>query len=93
MLLRYIDASILRARALLAAAYAKPAVHWAAPMDSLPPSMASQPGDRHVLVGEWEYVDGAVVLLTLDEQGNGNYEWEGGRFETQTLVGQTWHGI
>ena len=55
--------------------------------------MASQSGDRHVLAGEWEYVDGAVVLLTLDEQGNGNYEWEGGRFETQTLVGQTWHGI
>ena len=55
--------------------------------------MASQSGDRHVLAGEWEYVDGAVVLLTLDEQDNGNYEWKGGRFETQTLVGQTWHGM
>jgi len=55
--------------------------------------MDSQPGDRHVLAGEWEYEDGAVVLLTLDEQGNGNYEWKGGRFETQTFVGQTWHGM
>jgi hypothetical protein len=32
--------------------------------------MASQAGDRHVFAGEWEYVDGAVVRLTLDEQGN-----------------------
>ena len=55
--------------------------------------MGSQPGDRHVLAGEWEYEDGAVVLLTLDEQGNGAYDWKGGRFETQTLVGQTWHGM
>ena len=43
-------------------------------MDSLSPSMAPQSGDRHVLAGEWEYVDGAAVLLTLDEQGNGHYD-------------------
>jgi hypothetical protein len=55
--------------------------------------MASQPGDRHVLAGEWQYVDGAAVQLTLDEHGNGNYEWKDGRFETQTLIGHTWHGI
>ena len=34
----------------------------------------------------------ATPMLTLDEQGNGHYEWKGGRFETQTLVGQTWQG-
>jgi hypothetical protein len=59
--------------------------------------MASQPGDRHVLVGEWEYidgaVDGAVGRLTLDQQGNGHYNWKDGRFETHTLIGHTWRGI
>lgn len=90
---RYIAASLLLACTLLMAACTKPAVHRAAPIDSLPPSMATQPGDRHVLAGEWEYVDGAVVLLTLDEQGNGRYQWKEGRFETQTLVDHTWHGM
>jgi hypothetical protein len=93
MLLRYIGVPLLLACALLAAACAKPAVHRAVCIDSLPPSMGSQPGDRHVLAGEWEYEDGAVVLLTLDEQGNGAYDWKGGRFETQTLIGQTWDGM
>ena len=39
-------------------------------------SMVSQAGDRHVLAGEWKYIDstGADVPLTLDEQGNG---WHG----------------
>lgn len=93
MLLRYIGTPLLLACTLLAAAYTKSAVHRAVPMDSLPPSMASQPGDRHVLAGEWEYVDGAVVRLTLDEQGNGHYDWKDGRLETQTLIGHTWHGM
>ncbi|MDE3048833.1 MAG: hypothetical protein KGJ48_02920 [Nitrospirota bacterium] len=93
MLLRYKCAPILLACTLLMAACTKPAVHRAAPIDSLPPSMATQSGDRHVLAGEWEYVDGAVVQLTLDEQGNGHYAWKDGRFETQTLVDHTWHGM
>jgi hypothetical protein len=80
-------APLLLACALFAAACAKPADHRDVSMDSLPPSMASQAGDRHVLAGEWEYVDGAVVRLTLDEQGNGHYEWKDGRFETHTLIG------
>jgi hypothetical protein len=89
------DVPLLLACALLAAACAKPAVHRAIPMDSFPPSMVSQPGDRHVLAGEWEYVsvDGAAVLLVLDEQGNGHYDWKDGRFETRTLIGHTWHGM
>lgn len=93
MLLRYIAALIILACALLAAACANPAVHQTVPTDSLPPSTASQPGDRHVLAGEWEYVDGAAVRLTLDEQGNGRYDWKDGRFETHTLIGHTWHGM
>ena len=79
--------------ALLAAACAKPAVYRATPTDSLPPSIACQAGDCHVLAGEWEYVDGAAVRLTLDEQGNGHYAWKDGRFETRTLIDHTWQGM
>ena len=86
-------ATLLFACVLLAAGCAKPAVHRDVSMNSLPPSMASQPGDRHVLTGEWEYVDGAAVRLTLDEQGNGHYDWKDGRFETHSLIGHTWHGM
>jgi len=93
MLQRYIGAPLLLACALLAAACARPAVHRDVSTDALPPSMESQPGDRHVLAGEWEYADGAVVLLTLDEQGNGHYDWKDGRFETQALIGHTWNGM
>ncbi|MCI0428479.1 MAG: hypothetical protein L0Z46_10730 [Nitrospiraceae bacterium] len=92
MLLRYIDVPLLLASVLLAAACAKPADHRAIPMDSLPPSMASQSGDRHVLAGEWEYVDGVAVLLALDEQGSSHYDWKDGRFETYTLIDHTWRG-
>ena len=95
MLLRYVGSPLLFAWALLEAACAKPAVHQAVPMDSLPPSMVSQPGDRHVLAGAWEYVsvDGASAPLILDEQGNGHYDWKDGRFETHTLIDHTWHGM
>ncbi|HEY5627775.1 MAG TPA: hypothetical protein VIR79_07500 [Nitrospira sp.] len=55
-----------------------------------PPSAATE--DRRVLAGEWEYEDGAVVTLTLDEQGNGTYPWKDGRFVTTTLADHTWHG-
>ena len=93
MLLRYIGAPLLFVCALLATACAKPVVHLAVPTDSLPPSMASQPGNSHVLAGEWEYEDGAVARLTLDEQGNGHYDWNDGRLGTHTLIGHTWHGM
>ena len=79
--------------ALLTAACAKPAVHRAIPTDSRLPSMACQAGVCHVLAGEWEYVDGAAVQLTLDEQGNGHYDWKDGRFETRTLIDHTWQGM
>ena len=96
MLLRYFVVPILLASTVLVAACAGPAVHRAVSMDSSsPPSMASQAGDRHVLAGEWEYIDvtGAAVLLTLDEQGSGHYDWKDGRFETLTLIDHTWNGM
>jgi hypothetical protein len=55
--------------------------------------MESQAGNLHVLAGEWEYVDGAAVRLALDEQGNGHYDWQDGRFETHSLIGHTWRGM
>ena len=69
---RYLNISIILACALLSGACAQ----QAASVDSQSPSMGSQAGDRHVLAGEWKYIDstGAVVPLTLDEQGNGHYE-------------------
>lgn len=94
MLLRNVGVPLLLACSLLAAACANPAVHHrAVSMDFLAPSMASQPGDRHVLAGEWEHVDGAVVRLTLDEQGNSHYDWKDGGIETQLLIGHTCHGM
>lgn len=54
------------------------------------PSEAQE--DRRVLAGEWDYEEGAVVTLILDEQGNGTYPWKGGRFETHSLSDHTWHG-
>jgi len=59
------------------------------PMMTLPSATTE---DRGVLAGEWEYEDGAVVTLTLDEQGNGTYPWKDGRFVTTTLTDHTWHG-
>ena len=86
---RYLTSSIVLVFALLSAACTHQAV------SSQPPSMASRAVDRHVLAGEWEYIDstGAVFPLTLDEQGNGQYEWKEGRFETHRLIGRTWSGM
>lgn len=53
----------------------------------------SDVGARDRLAGEWEYEDGAVLTLRLDEQGNGTYEWKEGRFETQALNGHLWRGV
>ena len=93
MLLRYIGVSVLCACALLSEACAKPAVHRAVPMATIPSATASQPTDRRVLVGEWEYVDGAAIRLALDEQGNSRYDWKDGRLETHSLIGHTWRGM
>ena len=86
-------APLLLVCVLLTSACAQPAVYRATSTDSLPPSTACQAGDCHALAGEWEYVDGAAVLLTLDEQGNGHYAWKDGRFETHSLIDHTWQGM
>lgn len=93
MLLRHMGTVVVLACSLSTVACAKAAVHHTVHRDSLSPSMASEPGDCHVLAGEWGYVDGAVVRLILDEQGNGHYDWKDGRFETIALTGHTWHGM
>jgi len=93
MILRYFAVPILLATTVLVAACAGPAVQQAVSTDSPPSSIVSQPGDRHILAGEWEYEDGGVVRLTLDEQGNGRYAWKDGRIGTRKLIGHTWHGM
>lgn len=61
---------------------------------ALPPGQAqdASPADRSVLAGEWQYEDGAVTTLRLDDQGNGTYNWKDGRFETTRLTDHTWVG-
>ena len=48
--------------------------------------------DRSILVGEWDYEDGGTVVLRLDAQGNGTYEFKDGRFETRQFDGRNWGG-
>lgn len=48
--------------------------------------------DRSILAGEWEYEDGATVMLRLDNQGNGAYSFKDGRFETSRLEDHAWVG-
>jgi len=49
--------------------------------------------DPQVLAGEWEYEEGGVIVsLVLDHQGNGEYPFKGGRFETGALRDHTWIG-
>lgn len=49
-------------------------------------------GDRRVLAGEWDYEELAVVLLTLDETGNGSYGWKKGHLRTLAFSGTHWEG-
>ena len=49
--------------------------------------------DPQVLAGEWEYEEGGIVVsLVLDQRGNGDYAFKGGRFETGALWDHTWIG-
>jgi hypothetical protein len=58
-----------------------------------PVADTSSVNDPHVLAGEWEYEEGGMVVsLVLDEQGNGDYAFKGGRFETGALADHTWTG-
>lgn len=95
MLQRSINIPILLISALLSASCTKSTVHQEGSPGEQPPSITSLAGNRHVLAGEWEYIDdtGAAVMLTLDAQGNGHYDWKKGRFETHSLIGHTWNGM
>ena len=92
MLLRYINISLLLVGAFFTAACGH---HQAVSGDAHAPSSTTLAGDRHVLAGEWEYIDGsgAAIRLILDAQGNGHYDWRDGRFETRTLIDHTWNGL
>jgi hypothetical protein len=90
---RCISLLVLSGVALCVSACSQPAIQRSVPTEPIPSLDGAQPGDRRVLTGEWEYEDGAVIILTLDEQGNGPYPWKDGRLETHTLVGHTWRGM
>ncbi|MEC4890359.1 MAG: hypothetical protein RI101_09900 [Nitrospira sp.] len=63
------------------------------PVPAVSAPLAGHVGDRSLLAGEWEYEDGAILTLRLDEQGNGTYAWKDGHFETQVLDGHRWQGL
>ena len=77
----------------LAAACTTPAVKSDVPPPVETPPVSTVADDRRVLAGQWEYEDGAVVILSLDEDGNGTYPWMEGRFETTALDDHTWQGL
>jgi hypothetical protein len=46
------------------------------------------------LAGTWEYEEsGKTVLVTLNEYGNGVYQWKDGEFITTTHVNGVWKGL
>ena len=59
---------------------------------SLAGSVKHDSGDRRLLAGEWDYEELAVVLLTLDETGNGSYGWKKGYLRTVAFEGVQWEG-
>lgn len=90
---RRLSLLVLPVMALFVSACSQPAVQRPIPAKPVPSADRTQPGDRRILAGEWEYEDGPVVMMTLDEQGNGPYAWENGRLETHTLTDHTWQGM
>lgn len=57
-------------------------------------SEASGVEERQVLAGDWEYEEGGVVVpLALDAQGNGEYDFKGGKFLTGALTDHSWTGM
>ncbi|MDH5427345.1 MAG: hypothetical protein OEZ57_04250 [Nitrospirota bacterium] len=58
---------------------------------SIPVSLPERIED---LAGAWKYKDAAGEgIILLNTEGNGAYEWEGGRFETLSLENGTWTGV
>ena len=85
-------AGLLLGGLLQAACSSQPIVRSSEPMPAVVPS-AEQSEEHRVLAGEWEYEDGAAVILKLDERGNGTYAWEDGRLLTTSLSDHTWTGL
>jgi len=56
-----------------------------------PPATAGVPYPS--LAGTWAYEEhGKTVLITLNEYGNGTYDWKDGRFMTATYSNGVWKG-
>ncbi|HTK86450.1 MAG TPA: hypothetical protein VL329_01900 [Nitrospiraceae bacterium] len=56
-----------------------------------PPATAGAPYPS--LAGTWEYEErGNTMLITLNEYGNGTYDWKDGRFMTATYSNGVWKG-
>ncbi|BCA55204.1 conserved exported protein of unknown function [Nitrospira sp. KM1] len=60
--------------------------------EAVPAAIPDVSIERSILAGDWDYEDGAVIALRLDREGNGNYAWKDGRFETTDLAGRIWLG-
>lgn len=63
--------------------------------ESLPPPPEKPLSEVKIqdLAGEWKYEEGKIIYpLSLDQEGKGTYEWEGGRFETTSLSNGIWEG-
>jgi hypothetical protein len=90
---RAVSLFVLSILAMCLSACAQPAIKQPVQTEPYSSLERSQAGDRRILAGEWEYEEGGVVELTLDEQGNGPYGWKDGRIETLALIGQKWQGM
>lgn len=90
---RAVSLTALSIMTMCVSACAQSALKQPAHTEPYPSLERIEPGDRHILAGKWEYEEGGVVELTLDEQGNGPYGWKDGRIETRTLIGQIWQGM
>lgn len=93
MLKKAFNASLFFGLVALSVACTKPALQRHESGKPSVPALSGMREDRRILAGEWEYEDGAVVKLRLDERGNGTYAWKDGHFETIALNDHTWEGL
>ena len=57
-----------------------------------PPATAGAPYPS--LAGTWAYEEsGKTILITLNEYGNGTYEWKDGQFMTVMYANGVWKGL
>lgn len=77
---------------LLMASCSGPRPSHVLPIPPITGAVTDDSGDRRVLAGDWDYEESAVVLLTLDETGNGTYAWKKGHLRTVAFSGLHWEG-